>query len=68
MKKFITGLFAILAISAVTITSEPKADAQIVYGRICCDGYGNGRCVLDAWYPINSGCFCYGQGYGVVCR
>jgi hypothetical protein len=68
MKKIIAGLFAVLVVGAVTLASEPKADAQVAVGRVCCDGYGLGRCVLPDFWVLGSACYCYGQGYGVVCR
>lgn len=38
-------------------------------GATCCDQFGNGRCMINnAPQPIGSGCVCFGQGYGVVCR
>ena len=38
-------------------------------GYICCDQYGNPRCQIgNGPQPMNSGCFCNGQGYGQICR
>lgn len=38
-------------------------------GTICCDQFGNSRCqMVNGPQPIGSSCFCYGQGYGWVCR
>jgi hypothetical protein len=35
----------------------------------CCDTLGNSRCAIVAGSTqIGSGCFCPGQGYGVICR
>ena len=60
-------MLSIIAITAVSAT-EQKAEAQIIWGNVCCDAWNRGRCWLDNYYPIGSGCFCYGQGNGWVCR
>lgn len=65
-KKVIVALLAIAAIVVVMAPSH-KADAQILYGSYCCDGNGVRRCVLVNPLPVNTGCFCVGQGNGFVC-
>jgi len=68
MKKIVIALFTLLAIGSVTLTSEPKAEAQVPVGRACCDANGYTRCILPDFWTLGSACFCYGQGYGLVCR
>lgn len=67
MKKFISGLVVLAALVAFA-APEHKAEAQVVYSYSCCDSAGNVRCLLNNGpFPIGNTCFCYGQGYGVVC-
>lgn len=47
---------------------EKSADAQVAYGAYCCDAGGYRRCVLPAYAPVGTGCFCYGQGTGWTCQ
>ncbi len=65
-KKIIATVLALVAVAVVLAPSQ-KAEAQVTYGSYCCDGYGNRRCVLVQPAPVNSGCFCAGQGTGLVC-
>lgn len=65
-KKIVIALFAIAAIVVVMAPSH-KADAQVLYGTYCCDVNGARRCVLSTPAPVNTGCFCFGQGNGIVC-
>jgi hypothetical protein len=67
MKKIITFVVAMSAIVCVA-GSEKQAEAQVPVGMYCCDGMGYRRCILDAWYPLGSICYCYGQGNGWTCR
>ncbi len=47
---------------------QPPAQ-QLNFGTICCDQFRNSRCQINNGpQPIGSGCFCFGQGYGFVCR
>ncbi len=52
-------------------SSNPPASPQVTppqMGSYCCDQYGNRRCMLVQPFPLGSGCFCPGQGYGYTCR
>ena len=66
MKKIVATLLAIAAVVIVMAPSQ-KADAQVLYGNYCCDSAGVRRCVLVNPAPVNSGCFCVGQGNGITC-
>ena len=67
MKKLFAVVIAALVGIAV-LGPTPIAQAQVVYGSYCCDGYGNHRCVINNGpLPVGGGCFCYGQGSGYVC-
>lgn len=63
--------FVILCLGVLASTSLRTAEAApaqvIVVSNICCDAYGNQRCRLNGYFPVGSGCFCYGQGSGWVC-
>jgi hypothetical protein len=38
-------------------------------GHQCCDAFGNARCsISNGPLPMGSSCFCYGQGYGLICK
>jgi hypothetical protein len=66
MKKFIVAILALAAVVAILAPSQP-AQAQVIYGNYCCDGFGVRRCVLVNPLPVGAGCFCVGQGSGSVC-
>ncbi len=65
MKKIITALVA-LAIGVAIIAPSQNAEAQIMTNR-CCDLSGVVRCTMPVMAPVGSGCFCFGQGNGIVC-
>ena len=67
MKKIIATVLALSAICCVVLPQEKQAEAQVPYSWYCCDANYNHRCTMNAAYPVGSQCFCYGQGYGVVC-
>jgi hypothetical protein len=61
------GMFGENPVSAKDIKLDKPKPEQVIYTRKCCDGGGTVRCIIDNWVPVGSGCFCYGQGYGVAC-
>jgi len=66
MRKIISALLVGLGVISIVVP-EHNADAQlIVYSNLCCDAWGNVRCTINP-SPINTGCWCYGQGAGTVC-
>lgn len=65
-KKVVIALLAAATLAIVLMPSQ-KAEAQVTYGSYCCDSAGMRRCVLVQPAPVNSGCFCPGQGTGLVC-
>lgn len=65
-KKVFVSILAIASVVGITSTSQ-KAEAQVTYGNYCCDSAGMRRCVLQYPAPVNNGCYCYGQGSGLVC-
>jgi hypothetical protein len=47
---------------------QSNPSQQFSGGFHCCDQFGYPRCqIANGPQPIWSGCFCYGQGYGMVC-
>jgi hypothetical protein len=67
MKKLISSILIALFVGIVVIAPSDTAQAQVAYSNRCCDGNGIIRCTMGAFWPIGSGCFCYGQGSGWVC-
>lgn len=65
LKKLIA--FAAVAFAIIVVSAPTKVEAQVLYGSYCCDGNGVRRCVLVNPLPVNSGCFCVGQGNGITC-
>jgi hypothetical protein len=45
---------------------KPAPQPEQVLGGYCCDANGVRRCVINP-SPVNTGCYCYGQGNGWVC-
>jgi hypothetical protein len=45
---------------------KPVPQPEQVLGGYCCDANGVRRCVINP-SPVNTGCYCYGQGNGWVC-
>jgi hypothetical protein len=69
MKKVIAAFVFALMIVGLGVTAQAEetvVPAQAV-GAFCCDALGVRRCGLPYYYPIGSGCVCYGQGSGYVC-
>lgn len=56
------------ATNTINASYTPSGPGQVGWGGYCCDAWGYRRCILDAYYPLGSGCFCFGQGNGWVCR
>lgn len=45
---------------------KPAPQPEQALGGYCCDSAGYRRCVINP-SPVGTSCFCYNQGYGVVC-
>ena len=63
MKKIITVVIA-LVIGIIVIAPSHKAEAQVVYGGVCCNQAGYRICGMEYAMPIGSGCCCPGVGCG----
>ena len=66
MKKIISLILASLFIGIVVIAPSSPAQAQVLSNR-CCDYSGTIRCIMGAYGPLGTECFCFGQGTGVIC-
>ncbi len=67
MKKIVSAILAVAFIACVTLP-EKQAEAQVVlYSNRCCDSNLLIRCIINPSAPVGYGCWCYGQGAGVVC-
>lgn len=54
-------------LTASNVEAKYQKVEQVLYGGYCCDSWGNIRCSIP-FSPVGNGCWCYGQGAGVVCR
>jgi len=66
MKKLVLSLLVIAGIGILS-ASKPAEAQVVVYGRKCCDAWGNVRCYQINYTPLGSDCFCPGQGWGYTC-